>query len=60
MGSTSIAASPVLLDSQPYSYVQTVQNVDEEDEINRPIWVSVQDISDALEHKVKVTDEISF
>lgn len=59
-GSVGIAATPMLIDSTPYSYVQTVQNTDEEDEMNRPIVVSVVDIEDALETRKVRVEETSF
>lgn len=60
-GSTGVAAAPMLIDSTPYSYTRTVQTAEEEDAINnRPIWVAVSDISDALGHQVQVRDESSF
>lgn len=60
-GSVGVAAAPILIDSQPYSYTRTLQTQEEEDAINqRPIWVSVQDISNALDHQVVVSEETSF
>lgn len=60
-GGSSVASVPNLIDSTPYTYTQTVQNVDTEDELNmRPIFVTVTDIEEGLNNKVKVTDEASF
>ena len=59
-GSVGVAATPALIDSTPYSYARTVQTVEEEDKLNQPIWVSVEDISSALGHQVNVRDESSF
>lgn len=60
-GSTGVAAAPMLIDSTPYSYTRTVQTAEEEDAINnRPLWVSVVDIEDALGHQAEVKDESSF
>lgn len=60
-GSTGVAAAPMLIDSTPYSYTRTVQTADEEDAINnRPLWVSVVDIENALGHQAEVKDESSF
>lgn len=60
-GSVGLAATPMLIDSTPVTYTQTVQNVDEEDVLNgRPIWVSVVDIEEGLDRRTKVTDETSF
>ena len=59
--SIGVAASPVLIDSTPISYVQTIQDVDAEDELNKyKIFVSVTDIDEGLKHKAQVTDESSF
>lgn len=60
-GSTGVAAAPMLIDSTPYSYTRTVQTQEEEDSINqRPIWVSVEDISSALGQQAQVREESSF
>lgn len=59
-GSAASVAAPVEIDSTPYTYTRTVQTAAEEDELNRPIWVSVTDIESGLNNKVKVTDESSF
>lgn len=60
-GGASVVASPSEINSTPYSYSRTLQTQDEIDELNsRPVWVSVEDISSALGHQVKVTDESSF
>lgn len=61
--SSSAAASvsaPAEIDSTPYTYTRTVQTADEEDQLNRPIFVSVTDIESGLNNKVRVTDESSF
>jgi len=60
-GGTSVASVPNLIDSQPYTFTQTVQNVDTEDELNkRPIIVRVEDIIDGVEgHNARVS-EASF
>lgn len=55
-----VGATPTLIDSTPYSYTRTVQTAEEEDEMNRPIYVTVTDIEDGLKQKVTVTDESSF
>ena len=60
-GGASVVAAPSEINSTPYSYSRTLQTQDEIDELNsRPVWVSVEDISSALNHQVKVTDESSF
>ena len=54
------AASPIEIDSTPYTYTRTLQTQDEEDELNRPIYVTVTDINDA-QNRVRVRDnESSF
>lgn len=54
--SESAVATPNLIDSQPWSYTREVQTEAEvESEINKPIWVSVEDINNA-QTKVKVVD----
>jgi hypothetical protein len=59
-GGVGVAATPTLIDSTPYSYTRTVQTQEEYDALNRPIWVSVEDISNGLGHQVNVRDESSF
>lgn len=59
-GSVGVATTPTLIDSTPYSYTRTVQSQEEYDALNRPIWVSVEDISNGLGHQVSVRDESSF
>lgn len=51
---------PIIGDSTPYTYTRTIQTQDEEDRMNQPIWVSVEDISSGLGHQVQVQDESSF
>ena len=53
-GGASVAA-PSEMETNPYSYSRTLQTVEEEDKLNRPIYVSVVDIIDA-ENKVRVTE----
>lgn len=55
-----VGATPALMDSTPYEYTRTIQTTEEEDRLNAPIWVSVEDISSALSHQVTVRDESSF
>lgn len=57
-GSAGTAAQPQEIDSTPYSYTRTLQTAEEEDMLNRPIWISVQDINSAQE-RVRVRDEES-
>lgn len=51
---------PIIGDSTPYTYTRTIQTQDEEDRMNQPVWVSVEDISSGLGHQVEVKDESSF
>lgn len=63
LGSSSAGAAaptPQLIDSTPYSYSRTLQTQEEEDRLNQPIWVSVTDIENGLNNKVRVTNETSF
>ena len=55
-----VGATPALMDSTPYEYTRTIQTTEEEEKLNAPIWVSVEDISSALSHQVTVRDESSF
>lgn len=55
-----VAASPMVIGSTPYSYTRTVQTAEEEDRLNQPIWCSIVDIENALDHRVVVKDESSF
>ena len=51
-------STPEEPDYIPFQYTRQVQTFAEEDELNRPIWVSVQDINSAQE-SVKVREEES-
>lgn len=57
-GSAGTAAQPQEIDSTPYTYTRTLQTAEEEDALNRPVWVSVTDINNA-QNQVKVRDEES-
>lgn len=59
-GSVGVGATPALIETTPYSYSRTVQTAEEEDRLNQPIWVSVEDISSALGQQVTVRNESSF
>lgn len=59
-GGGTVGATPTLIDSTPYSYTRTVQTTEEEDEMNRPIYVTVTDIEEGLGHRATVTNESSF
>lgn len=54
------SAVPVIGNTQPYSYTRNLTTAAEEDEMNRPIWVSVEDISSGLDRQARVVDSSSF
>lgn len=57
---TAAVAAPREIDSNPYTYTRTLQTSEEEDAVNRPIYVSVTDIND-MQNKVQVVEsESSF
>lgn len=56
--STPAIAEPTVYQQNPYTYTRTVQTYEEEDALNQPVWVSVQDISRGL-NKVTVRDNES-
>ena len=51
-------SSPVMIDSSSYSYTRQLQTEDEEQALNRPIYVTVTDIEEGL-NKVKVVEQES-
>lgn len=55
-----VAATPALIETTPYSYTRTVQSTEEEDMLNRPIFVTVTDIEDGLGQRATVTNESTF
>ena len=59
-GSVAVTATPQLIDSTPYTYTRTLQTQEEEDEMNRPIIVTVSDIEDGLNMRKVRVDESSF
>lgn len=46
--------------SSPYTYTRNIQNESDNDVVNQPIWVSVQDIESALDRQVNVKNETHF
>lgn len=60
MGMSMHSATPVIGDSQPINYVSNVSNADQEDEMNRPIIVQVQDIEDGLNDRRARVENTSF
>lgn len=50
--------TPALIDSTPYEYTRQITTAEEEDRLNRPIFVSVTDINNA-QNQVKVVQEES-
>lgn len=59
-GATGTIASPAVIETNPYSYTRQVQTTEEEDALNRPIWVSVTDIESGLNHAQVVQNESSW
>lgn len=59
-GGSSVSVTPQAIDSTPYSYTRSVQTQEEEDALNRPIYVTVTDIEEGLGHRAKVVEESSF
>ena len=58
-GSAAASVSSVsAVETQPFTYTRTVQTQDEEDLLNRPIYVTVTDIEEGL-NKAKVTENES-
>lgn len=56
--STPSIAEPVMEESRPFTYTRTAQTYAEEDELNRPLWISVVDI-ERMQEKVRIRDEES-
>ena len=59
VGITSAVAVPNL-EQNPVTYTSTVQNVEDEDKLNQPIYVKVTDIEDGLKTSNNRTVETSF
>lgn len=59
VGITSAVAVPQL-EQTPYSYTSTVTNAQDEEELNRPIYVTVTDIQDGLKLDENRKVETSF
>lgn len=57
-GAAAAVAAPAQIDTTAYTYTRQLQTQDEEDALNRPIWVSVSDIERGL-NNVKVREEES-
>lgn len=55
---TSAIATPTVADTTPYSYARTLQTAEEEEQMNRPYYVSVTDIND-VQNRVKVRESNS-
>lgn len=56
--SSPTVAEPVVEQPEPFSYSRTVQTYEEQDELNKPMWVSVTDINN-VQNRVKVVEEES-
>ena len=57
-GGAATVAAPAQIDTTAYTYTRQLQTQEEEDALNKPIWVSVSDIERAL-NRVKVREEES-
>lgn len=57
-GAASAVAAPAQIDTTAYTYTRQLQTEEEEEALNRPIWVSVTDIERGL-NSVKVREEES-
>ena len=59
-GAAGTMAAPSVIETTPYSYTRQIQTTEEEDMLNRPIYVSVTDIENGLNHASVVQSESSF
>ena len=57
-GAAAAVAAPAQIDTTAYTYTRQLQTQEEEEALNRPIWVSVSDIERGL-NSVKVREEES-
>lgn len=57
-GGEATAVAPQQIDTTAYTYTRQLQTEEEEENLNRPIWVSVEDISSGL-NSVQVREENS-
>lgn len=57
-GGAAAVAAPAQIDTTAYTYTRQLQTEEEEEALNRPIWVSVTDIERGL-NNVKVREEES-
>ena len=57
-GAAAAVAAPAQIDTTAYTYTRQLQTEEEEEALNRPIWVSVSDIERGL-NNVKVREEES-
>ena len=57
-GGSAAVAAPAQIDTTAYTYTRQLQTQEEEEALNRPIWVSVSDIERGL-NNVKVREEES-
>ena len=57
-GGAAAVAAPAQIDTTAYTYTRQLQTQEEEEALNRPIWVSVSDIERGL-NNVKVREEES-
>ena len=59
-GAAGTIVAPAVIETTPYSYTRQIQTTEEEDRLNQPIWVSVTDIENGLNHAQVVQGESSF
>ena len=59
-GSDVASVAPTQIDSSSYSYTRQLQTEEEEEQLNRPIYVTVTDIEDGLNKAQVVETEITF
>lgn len=57
-GGAAAVAAPAQIDTTAYTYTRQLQTQEEEEALNRPIWVSVSDIERGL-NSVKIREEES-
>lgn len=59
-GGGSVATIPSMVDTNPYEYTRTLNTADEEELLNRPMWVSVVDVERGLNQVRVVREESTF
>lgn len=59
-GAAAAVAAPAQIDTTAYTYTRQLQTEEEEEALNRPIWVSVSDIERGLNNVKVREDESTF